>query len=78
MRVWDKAEAKENAEITRVADKASKKGKAETEKRARATVRVRVNATKSAVEEASTEIRAGPEAERAERDRAEAEARAWG
>ena len=39
----------------------------------RATVRVRENAAKSAVEEAATEIRAGAEAKGAERERAESE-----
>ena len=41
-------------------------------------MRERKNAKNIAVEEAATEIRAGLEAEGAERDRAEAEARAWG
>ena len=40
-------------------------------------MRERKNAKKIAVEEAATEIRAGSEAEVAERDRAEAEARSW-
>ena len=40
-------------------------------------MRVRENSAKSAVEESDTEIRAGVEAEGAERDRAESEARAW-
>ena len=40
-------------------------------------VRVRENAAKSAVEEAATEIRAGAEAKGSERERAEAEERAW-
>ena len=40
-------------------------------------MRERENAAKSAVGGAATKIRAGAEAEGAERDRAEAEARAW-
>ena len=43
----------------------------------RARVRVRENAAKSAVGEAATEVRAGAEAEGAERERSEAEERAW-
>ena len=40
-------------------------------------MRVRENAAKSAVEEAATEIRARVEAEEVEKERAEAEERAW-
>ena len=47
--MWYNAEAKEKADIARVADQASEKAKA------------RENATNSAVEEAATEIRAGAE-----------------
>ena len=64
-------------EIARVAAQDSKKAKAEAEERERATVRVRENAAKSAVEEAAIEIRAGADFKGAERERAEAEERTW-
>ena len=51
--------------------------KAEAAERVRTRVIIRENAAKSAVEEAATGIRAGAEAEGADRDRAEAEVRAW-
>ena len=45
------------------------------EERARVTVRVRDNSTKSAVEEAATDIRDGAESDEVEREREEAEER---
>ena len=77
MRAWAEAEAKENAEIIRVAAQARNKSKDEAEERYRSTLRESENSAKSAVEEDVTEIRDGAEAEGAERDREEAEERAW-
>ena len=60
---------KEKADIARVAAQSSEKAKDEAEERAWATVRVRVNTTNNAVEEAATDIRAGAEAKGADRER---------
>ena len=75
--MWNEADAKEKAKIARVATQAIEKATDEAEERAWATVRVRVNTTNNAVEEAATDIRSGAEEEGAERERSEAEARAW-
>ena len=64
-------------EIARVANQASEKINAEAEERVREAVGTRENTTKIAVEKAATEVRAGAEDEGVDRERVEAEARAW-
>ena len=73
--MWADAEGKEKSEIARVTAQASKKDKSVAEERARVTVRVRDNSTKSSVEEAATDIRDGAESDEVEREREEAEER---
>ena len=66
---WAEMEARLKSDISRFADQASEKARAEAEERARVTVRVRKNAANSAVEGDENKIRSGAETEGAEIER---------